>query len=187
MPGPLDAVTDRIAAVLFGARGRDGALGALALRESIPLRSFRRTFVPPDDPRADGSAFDRSVLLRWTGAEDEDGQRNTLDPDRLETHVLELQTGYISGSQLSSLALLHAGETASAAVSDARRRAHNDNTRITSALATGDLVQGGLTGVEIVSVVPRAFAVDELAEGRTLARATYAVLLCVSNSASWTP
>ncbi len=186
MAGPLDAVTDRIAAVLFGARGADGTLGTLAQREAIAARSFRRTFVPLDDPRFEGAAFDRSILLRWTAAEDEDGQRNTIDPDRLETHTLELQLGYISGSQLSKLALLRAGETADAAVADARRRAHNDITRITNALATGDLVQGGLVGVEIVSIVRRSLAVDELAEGRTLARAAFSVVLCVDNNTSWT-
>lgn len=187
MPAPLDAVTDRIAAVLFAARGADGSLGSLAQRESIPLRSFRRSLVPLDDPRVDASVFDRAACLRWTGAADEDGQRNTLDPDRLETHTLELQAGYMFGEKLASLALLLSGETAASAVSDPRRRAHNDLTAITNALATGDLVQGGLTGVEIVSIVRRSLVVDELAEGRVLARATFDVLLCVSNTTAWVP
>ncbi len=187
MPGPLDPVTQRIADVLFSARGADGTLGTLAQREAIPARSFRRTFIPLDDPRFDGSVFDRSVLLRWGAMGDEGGPRNVFDPDRLETHELELQFGYIFGQKLSALALTHAGETAAAAVSDARRRAHNDVAGITNALACGDLIQGGLTGVEIVSIVPASLAVDELAEGRVLARALFNVMVCVSNTAAWTP
>lgn len=185
--GPLDAVTDRIAGVLFSARGADGSLGSLAQREAIPPRSFRRAYIPLDDPRFDGSTFDRSVLLRWGSMADEGGVRNVLDPDRLETHELELQAGYIFGEKLSGLALAHAGESAAAAVRDPRRRAHNDVTAITNALACGDLVQGGMTGVEIVSIARTALAVDELAEGRVLARATFAVVLCVSNGQAWSP
>jgi hypothetical protein len=185
--GPLDAVTDRIAAVLFSARGADGSLGSLAQREAIPARSFRRAYVPLDDPRFDGSVFDRSVLLRWGSMADEGGVRNVLDPDRIETHELELQIGYVFGEKLGSLALLLAGESATRAVSDPRRRAHNDVTAITNALACGDLVQGGLVGVEIVSIARPALAVDELAEGRVLARATFSVVLCVSNNQAWSP
>lgn len=187
MAGPLDETTERIASVIVKARGADGSLGALAQRESLAERSFRRAFIPLDDPRMDGSTFDRSVLLRWGSMADEGGVRNVLDPDRLETHELELQIGYVFGEKLGSLALLHTGENAAAAVRDPRRRAHNDVTAITNALACGDLVQGGMTGVEIVSIARTALAVDELAEGRVLARATFSVVLCVSNRESWSP
>lgn len=187
MPGPLDAVTDRLAAVLFEARGADGSLGSLALRESIPARSFRRSYVPLDDPRSDGSTFDRSLCLRWGSMQSDGGARNVIDPDRIETHSLEIQAGYLFGEKLGGLALAHPGESATRAVSDPRRRAHNDATAIANALACGDLVQGGMTGVEIVMVTASGLAVDELAEGRVLARATFDVVLCISNTASWTP
>ena len=92
-----------------------------------------------------------------------EGVRNVLDPDRIETHSLEIQLGYLHGEALAAMALAHTGESSTAAVADARRRAHNDVTRITNALASGDLVQGGLTGVEIVLVARRSLSVDELA------------------------
>lgn len=181
MSTPLEAVDDRLAAVLFDARGADGTLGTLAQRESIAARTFRRVYQPLDDPRLDGAVYDRCAWLKWTTS-DEPDPRNVLDPDRIETHTLELQVGYLHGTALSAQAHTQTGETAADAVRHSRRRAHDDATRIVGALATPALIQGGMTGVEILSVTRTGHTVDELAEGRVLSRLTLQVLLAVSNA-----
>lgn len=183
MSTPLEEVDDRLAAVLFDARGADGTLGTLAQRESIAARTFRRVYQPLDDPRLDGSLYDRAVWLKWTTSEDRDpGPRNPLDPDAIETHTIELQVGYHHGGALSGLAHVQAGESAAQAVRHSRRRAHDDARAIINALSVGELVSGGLTGVEVLSVMRASHTVDELAEGRVLSRLTLQVTIVVDNA-----
>lgn len=180
MTDALAQIDDRLAAVLFDGRGADLSLGALAARESIAPRTFRRVYQPLDDPRLDGSMFDRGAWLKWTSSDE--APRNVLDPDRVETHALELQIGYIHGAALGSLAHVTPDETQADAVKHSRRRAHADATKIVGALACGDLFQGGMTGVEILSVTRVSLAVDELADGRVLARSTFNVLVAIENT-----
>lgn len=183
MSAPLEQVDARLADILFGARGADGTLGALAQREAIPAKMFRRVYQPLDEPWVDASVFDRGVWLKWTTSEDRDpGPRNMLDPDEIETHALEIQVGYMHGVRLAKLAHVQTDESAAESVKHARRRAHDDARLIVRAMSTGELVQDGLTGVDILSVTRAGHTVDELADGRVLSRLTLQVLIASSNT-----
>lgn len=77
---------------------------------------------------------------------------------------------------------LNLGVYLNVTVKHSRRRAHDDARAIINALSVGELVSGGLTGVEVLSVMRASHTVDELAEGRVLSRLTLQVTIVVDNA-----
>lgn len=168
----LDALEDRIVAVLCEGRGTNGSLGTDAQSRAITAAVLRRpaTDVSVRDTAVPAEEFDRFVSIEWLGVGDTQEVSNEYDTPQLITLRCNVLVGYAAATSLSGFAHIHGSETAANAVAHWRRRALGDAQRIKHALCFLALAGGTLSdGVEWVGAVRDGDSViEDLGEGRAL-------------------
>jgi len=137
---PYVTLDARVRAILFEARGADGALGADALALHVPAGRYRteRDQCPLTDPSYEAEYFDGAVRLEW-GAES--GENNPLDNVQIKTARLLVHLG-VAGSQAMAPWVFPLSDGASATLRP-YPRGMGKCRRITDALECPDLVRDG--------------------------------------------
>lgn len=187
----LDAVEDRLHAVLCSGRGSDGALGTDAQARAVPAGHFRRpqTDASVRDPQYPPEELDRAVSIEWLSIEDTNEVHNEYDSAAIRTVRCNVLVGYVAAPALSGLAHELGGETEAGAVAHWRRRALGDAERIKRALCFLGLAGGTLSdGVEWVGCTrDGATTLEDLGEGRALSSSPYVLTIAYTLTTAYTP
>jgi hypothetical protein len=152
----LDAIEDRIVAVLETARGADGALGTAAQNVSIPMGYFRRSqnAAPLTDAAYPREALDRAYTIDWEAFRDWPSPRNNQDTNSEEVLSLTLRVAFVAGPGAEAFVHARSNEDDAVVVLYPRKRAMMDARRIVNAvtcleLMTGDSIAPAINNVHL--------------------------------------
>lgn len=185
MADPYVTLDARVRAILFDARGADGALGTDAQAMSIPDGRYRAEHdqCPLTDPSYESEYFDGAVRLEWGAAtRAEEGGSNPLDNVQLWESKLLVHLG-VAGSQAMAPWVFPLTDGASATLRP-YPRGMGKCRRITDALECPDLVRDG-TEVDPVPIGITAegdTAATNLGGGRMMFTTAYSFLYRILRS-----